>query len=83
MKGAQGRQGSMEGAERELRRDSAMERGCREAGGGRDVERATLISSGPRLPQARALRDSTWRVTSLFLSVMLDLGSLTFIHQQM
>lgn len=36
MKGAQGRWGSVEGVERELRRDSAMGRGCREAGGGRD-----------------------------------------------
>lgn len=46
-------------------------------------ERAALTNSGPWLPQARAFWDSTWRVTSLFLSVMLDLGGLTLIRQQM
>ena len=31
--------------------------------------------AGLRLPQACALRDSSWRVMSLFLSVMFDLGN--------
>lgn len=62
----------MEGAERELRRDSGVGRGTR---GGRTVEPAALTSSGLRLPQACALRDSSWRVMSLFLSVMFDLGN--------
>lgn len=46
----------MEGAERELRWDSAMGRGCREAGGGRDDEAGSsyqlraLASPGSRSP---------------------------------
>ena len=49
--GSPGRRGSMEGVERELRWDSALEKGCREAGVDRTWSGPLLPAQGPGFPR--------------------------------